>query len=164
MPDDPSALPGETGGAHWNQKGEIGGSSEIRHGFRHRHHYFAWGGADGKTLYLTAQTGLYRIRLNAGTVTHSTKDGKDVLTLSEDFKVPDTPDPHWQIVDSKGNTYLLQRLGAKSLAGLAKDRINMSITLPAYIKDVAKVQIYCAWAEAVLGEAPFSAPLMTMNK
>jgi len=26
------------------------------------------------------------------------------------------------------------------------------------------VQIYCAWAEAVLGEAPFSAPLMTMNK
>ena len=103
-------------------------------------------------------------KVNAGTVTHSTKDGKDVLTLSDDFKVPDTPDPHWQVVDSKGNTYLLQRLGAKNLAGLAKDRINMSITLPAYVKDVVKVQIYCAWAEAVLGEAPFSAPLMTMNK
>ena len=70
-------------------------------------------------------------KVNAGTVTHSTKDGKDVLTLSDDFKVPDTPDPHWQVVDSKGNTYLLQRLGAKNLAGLAKDRINMSITLPA---------------------------------
>lgn len=27
-------------------------------------HNLAWGGADGKTLYLTAQTGLYRIRLN----------------------------------------------------------------------------------------------------
>ena len=27
-------------------------------------HNFAWGDADGKTLYLTAQTGLYRIRLN----------------------------------------------------------------------------------------------------
>jgi gluconolactonase len=27
-------------------------------------HNFAWGGADGKTLFLTAQTGLYRIRLN----------------------------------------------------------------------------------------------------
>jgi gluconolactonase len=26
-------------------------------------HNFAWGGVDGKTLYLTAQTGLYRIRL-----------------------------------------------------------------------------------------------------
>jgi len=103
-------------------------------------------------------------KVNTGTVTHSTKDGKDVLTLSDDFKVPDTPDPHWQVVDSKGNTYLLQRLGAKNLAGLAKDRINMSITLPADVKDVAKVQIYCAWAEAVLGEAPFSAPLMTMNK
>jgi hypothetical protein len=103
-------------------------------------------------------------KVNAGTVTHSTKDGKDVLTLSDDFKVPDTPDPHWQVVDSKGNTYLLQRLGAKNLGGLAKDRINMSITLPAYVKDVAKVQIYCAWAEAVLGEAPFGSPQMTMNK
>jgi hypothetical protein len=103
-------------------------------------------------------------KVNAGTVVHSTKDGKDVLTLSDDFKVPDTPDPHWQVVDSKGHTYLLQRLGVKNLAGLAKDRINMSITLPAYIKDVARVQIYCAWAEAVLGEAPFSAPLMTMNR
>src|SRR5262250_590656 len=103
-------------------------------------------------------------KANTGTVTHTVKDGKNVLTLSDDFKVPDTPDPHWQVVDSKGNSYLLQRLGAKSLAGLAKDRISMSITLPAYIKDIAKVQIYCAWAEAVLGEAPFSAPLMTMNK
>jgi len=103
-------------------------------------------------------------KVNAGTVTHSTKDGKDVLTLSDDFKVPDTPDPHWQVVDSKGNTYLLQRLGAKSLGGLAKDRINMSITLPGYVKDVVKVQIYCAWAEAVLGEAPFTAPLMTMAR
>ena len=103
-------------------------------------------------------------KVNAGTVTHTVKDGKHVLTLSDDFKVPDTPDPHWQIVDSKGNTYLLQRLGVKALAGLAKDRINTSITLPPYITDIAKVQIYCAWAEAVLGEAPFSAPLMTMNK
>ena len=103
-------------------------------------------------------------KVNAGTVTHSVKDGKNVLTLSSDFVVPDTPDPHWQVVDSKGNTYLLQRLGVKNLGGLAKDRINMSITLPAYVKDVAKVQIYCAWAEAVLGEAAFSAPMMTMAR
>lgn len=100
-------------------------------------------------------------KVNAGTVTHSVKDGKNVLTLSNDFVVPDTPDPHWQVVDSKGNTYLLQRLGAKNLAGVGKDRINMSITLPSYIADVAKVQIYCAWAEAVLGEAPFDAPQAT---
>ena len=90
-------------------------------------------------------------KVNAGTVTHSIKDGKNVLTLSSDFQMPDTPDPHWQIVDSKGNTYLLQRLGVKNLGGVAKDKINMTITLPAYVKDVAKVQIYCAWAEAVLG-------------
>ena len=63
-------------------------------------------------------------KVNAGTVTHSIKDGKNVLTLSDDFKVPDTPDPHWQVVDSKGNTYLLQRLNAKNLGGLAKDRLN----------------------------------------
>jgi hypothetical protein len=103
-------------------------------------------------------------KVNAGTVTHTVKDGKNVLTLSSDFQVPDTPDPHWQIVDSKGNTYLLQRLGVKNLGGIAKDKINTTITLPAYIKDVAKVQIYCGWAEAVLGEASFAAPQMTMAR
>ena len=97
-------------------------------------------------------------------MTHSVKDGKNVLTLSDDFKVPDTPDPHWQIVDSNGNTYLLERLGVKNLGGVAKDKINKSIALPAYVKDVAKVQIYCAWAAAVLGETSFGAPMMTMNK
>jgi hypothetical protein len=102
-------------------------------------------------------------KVNAGTVTHSVKDGRNILTLSSDFQVPDTPDPHWQVVDSKGNTYLLQRLGVKSLGGIVKDKINQTITLPAYVKDVAKVQIYCAWAEAVLGEAVFSAPMMTMT-
>jgi hypothetical protein len=100
-------------------------------------------------------------KVNAGTATYSIKDGKGTLTLSSDFQVPDTPDPHWQVVDSKGNTYLLQRLGVKSLGGIAKDRINMSITLPAYVHDVAKVQIYCAWAEAVLGEASFDMPQST---
>ena len=103
-------------------------------------------------------------KVNAGTVVHSVKDGKNVLTLSSDFQMPDTPDPHWQIVDSKGDTYLLQRLGVKSLGGIAKDRVNMTITLPGYIKDVARVQIYCAWAEAVLGEASFGSPQMTMDK
>ncbi len=102
--------------------------------------------------------------VNGGTVTHSMKDGRHVLTLSADFKVPGTPDPHWQIVDSQGKIHLLQRLSVKSLGGLAKDRVNMSITLPTDIRDVARVQIYCAWAEALLGEAPFSAPVMTMSK
>lgn len=104
------------------------------------------------------------VKVNGGTVTHSVENGKHVLTLSDDFKVPDTPDPHWQIVDAKGRIYLLQRLGVKNLGGLVGDKINRSITLPAYITDVAKVQIYCAWAEAVLGETTFSGNLMTMAR
>lgn len=88
-------------------------------------------------------------KVNDGTVTHAKENGKHVLKLSADFKVPDTPDPHWQVVDSKGNVFLLQRLGIKG------DKVNTQITLPAYIKDIAKVQIYCAWAEVVLGETTF---------
>ncbi len=102
-------------------------------------------------------------KVNGGTVTHSIKNGKNVLTLSEDFVVPDTPDPHWQVVDARGNVYLLQRLGVKNLGGIAKDRVNMSITLPDTIRDIAKVQIYCAWAEAILGETVLNVPT-TMSR
>jgi hypothetical protein len=94
-------------------------------------------------------------KVNDGTVTHVKEAGKNILKLSADFKVPDTPDPHWQVVDSKGNVYLLQRLGIKG------DKVNLQITLPAYVKDVAKVQIYCAWAEAVLGETTFDNTIST---
>src|SRR5881394_455797 len=90
-------------------------------------------------------------KANTGTVTHTVKDGKNVLTLSDDFKTPETPDPHWQVVDSKGNTYLLQKLKVKAGA-LKSDKLNQSITVPDYVHDVAKVQIWCAWAEANLGE------------
>jgi hypothetical protein len=92
-------------------------------------------------------------KVNGGTVTHTVKDGRNVLSVSADFVVPDTPDPHWQIVDSKGRVYLLDRLPLKG------DRVSRSITIPAYVQDIAKVQIYCAWAEAVLGEAPFPAAM-----
>ena len=92
-------------------------------------------------------------KVNAGTVTHSTKDGKDVLTLSEDFKAPEAPDPHWQVVDNEGRVYLLQKPTVKGLTG---DKMNRSITLPAYIKSVAKVQFWCAYAEVLLGEASFA--------
>jgi hypothetical protein len=53
-----------------------------------------------------------------------------VLKLSGDFKVPDTPDPHWQIVDAKGTIYLLQRLAIKG------DKVNTEITLLAYSNGV----------------------------
>jgi hypothetical protein len=115
------------------------------------------------TTLATAQTtnAFAGAKVNGGTVTHTVKDGKHVLTLSSDFQVPDTPDPHWQVVDSNGTVHLLQRLGVKNFGGLAKDRINTSITLPSYVRDVAKVQIYCAWAEALLGEASFPARVTT---
>jgi hypothetical protein len=95
-------------------------------------------------------------KVNEGTVTHLKQNGANVLRLSADFKVPDTPDPHWQVIDSSGNVYLLQRLGIKD------NKVNTQITLPAFIRDIAKVQIYCAWAEAVLGETTFDATL-TLN-
>ena len=96
-------------------------------------------------------------KVNGGMVTHTVKDGRHMLTLSGDFKVPDTPDPHWQVVDSKGRVYLLQRLGIKD------NKVNTSITLPAYIQDIAKVQIYCAWAEALLGETTFDQKVLTLD-
>lgn len=92
-------------------------------------------------------------KANTGTVTHAVMNGKNVLTLSADFATPDTPDPHWQIVDSKGHVFLLQRIAVK------EDKMNRSITLPGYIQDIAKVQIYCAWAEAVLGETSFGSTM-----
>ena len=49
-------------------------------------------------------------KANKGYVTENARDGKIVLTFSDDFVIPDTPAPHWQVVDSAGNTYLLQRL------------------------------------------------------
>ena len=91
--------------------------------------------------------------VNGGTVTHEHQGGKHVLTVSSDFKVPGSPDPHWQVVDSKGNVYLLHRVTLKD------DKVNRSITLPAYIADIAKVQMWCAWAEVVLGEASFTSPI-----
>ena len=96
-------------------------------------------------------------KANKGTVTHSIKDGKSVLTLSDDFVVPDTPDPHWQVVDSDGNVYLLDKLKTKAFIGT---NYKKEIVLPSYVKNVAKVQIWCAFAEVNLGEAKFSSPVM----
>ena len=96
-------------------------------------------------------------KANKGHVTHSTRDGKSVLTLSDDFVVPDTPDPHWQVVDSDGQVYLLDKLKKKALLG---DKFQKEIVLPSYVKNVKKVVIWCAWAEANLGEASFSSPVM----
>ena len=96
-------------------------------------------------------------KANSGTATHGRQGNNDTLTWSEEFKIPDTPAPHWQVVDTKGNVFLLQRLKIKG------DKENRTITLPSYVHDVAKVQIYCAWAEALLGEASFAKPIVTAS-
>jgi hypothetical protein len=88
-------------------------------------------------------------KVNGGNVTMTIDGGKTVLTLSEEVKDPKTPDAHWQVVDGKGKVYLLDRMTIKD------DKLNRTITLPEYVKDVQKVVIYCAWAEANLGEASF---------
>lgn len=88
-------------------------------------------------------------KVNGGNVTMTMDAGRITLTLSDEVKDPKTPDAHWQVVDSKGRSYLLHRMTIKD------DKFNKTITLPEYIKDVQKVVIYCAWAEANLGEAAF---------
>jgi len=92
-------------------------------------------------------------KANTGTVSLNGSGASRTLALSDDFKAPEAPDPHWQIVDSQGRVYLLQKLTVKGLTG---DKMNRTITVPAYIADVAKVQFWCAYAEVVLGEASFS--------
>jgi len=98
------------------------------------------------------------VKANTGKVIHSTEGGRQVLTLSDDFKNPEAPDPHWQVIDSKGNVYMLQKLMIKG------DKTNKKIILPAYIKDVAKVQMWCAFAETNLGEAIFEKPIILSSK
>jgi hypothetical protein len=105
------------------------------------------------------------IKANTGTVTHSVQDGKNVLTLSDDFKVPDAPAPHWQIVDSRGEVFLLQRLMVKDTSdnlinGKPAERLNKSIVVPSYVHDIAKVQIWCAFAETLLGETTLDSVIM----
>lgn len=72
-----------------------------------------------------------------------------MLEVTDDFKVPDTPAPTWRAIDSKGNIYTLD-------AFKIKGGEKRQIVVPAYVKDIAKVQVYCAWAEVLLGEASFS--------
>ena len=92
--------------------------------------------------------------VNGGTVTHEMQGDKHTLRVSADFKVPGSPDPHWQVVDTTGTVYRLSRLTLKD------DKVNKSVTVPAYVPDIAKVQMWCAWAEVLLGEASFDKPVV----
>ena len=93
-------------------------------------------------------------KANTGTVTHTVENGKSILRVSSDFKVPDTPAPTWRVVDSKGNIYTLDAFKIKAGNGQKRE-----IVLPSYVHDIVKVQVYCAWAEILLGEASFTTPV-----
>ena len=101
--------------------------------------------------------------VKTGTVTETKEGNKIILTLSDDFKVPKAPDLHWQVVDSKGDTFMLQRLLIKG-GTLKGDKLNKSITVPAYVPDISKVQIYCAYVEMSLGEASFEQPIQPTGR
>ena len=89
------------------------------------------------------------VKANSGTAMHTYENGKSILRVSPDFKVPDTPAPTWRVVDSNGTVYTLD-------AFKIKGGEKREIAVPTYVKDIAKVQVYCAWAEILLGEASFS--------
>jgi hypothetical protein len=87
-------------------------------------------------------------KANTGTALHTYENGKSILRVSSDFKVPDTPAPTWRVVDSQGTVYTLD-------AFKIKGGEKREVAVPAYVKDIAKVQVYCAWAEVLLGESSF---------
>src|ERR1051325_1605445 len=90
------------------------------------------------------------VKANNGTAIHTRQGNTDVLTWSDDYKAPDAPAPHWQVVDSKGNIYLLQQQRIKG------DKHNKSIVLPPYVNADAEFQFRKSFAEAILGEPKFA--------
>src|SRR5690242_10893918 len=90
-------------------------------------------------------------KANTGTVMHYVENGKSMLKVSDDFKVPDTPAPTWRVVDAKGNIYTLDAFKIKS-----GNNEKREVVVPSYVNNIVKVQVYCAWAEVLLGEASFS--------
>jgi hypothetical protein len=91
-------------------------------------------------------------KANTGTVSHVRENGKSLLRVSADFKVPDTPAPTWRIVDSNGAVYTLD-------AFKIKGGEKREVVVPAFVHNIAKVQVYCAWAEVLLGESKFASPV-----
>jgi hypothetical protein len=91
-------------------------------------------------------------KANTGTAQFYKVNGKPMLRVSSDFKVPDTPAPTWRVVDTNGTVYTLDAFKIKGGNGEKRE-----ISVPAYVPNIARVQVYCAWAEVLLGEAAFPA-------
>ena len=108
---------------------------------------FTWAFAQAAEQHTTAK--FAGAKANTGTAIHTIENGKSILRVSADFKVPDTPAPTWRVIDSKGNVYTLDAF--KTKGGEKREAV-----VPAYVPNIVKVQVYCAWAQVLLGEASFS--------
>src|SRR5947208_4585985 len=93
-------------------------------------------------------------KANTGMAVHSIENGRSILRVTSDFKVPDTPAPTWRVVDSRGNIYTLD-------AFKIKGGEKREVVVPSYVPNIAKVQVYCAWAQVLLGETSFSQPVQS---
>lgn len=114
------------------------------------HQGMGQGSAHGGKMMMEMSTSAFKgVEVNGGMAMLSGR----TLKLSPDFMIPKAPAPSWQIVDKQGNVYLLKQLR------LAGGKMNRQIMLPGYIKSVAKVQIWCSFAEVLLGEASFAKPV-----
>jgi hypothetical protein len=98
-------------------------------------------------------------KANTGMAIFYHDGAKAMLKVTDDFKVPDTPAPTWRVIDSKGNIYTLDAFKVKDSGILGTNTEKRQVALPGYIHDVAKVQVYCAWAQVLLGEASFPSPV-----
>src|SRR5437588_2729148 len=76
------------------------------------------------------KTGAFQgAKANTGYAVHYRENGKSFLKVSDDFVIPDTPAPSWQIVDSSGNVYLLKQFKIKG-------GVNRVIEVPNYVRDI----------------------------
>src|SRR6266700_3918399 len=70
-------------------------------------------------------------KANTGTVMHYVENGKSMLKVSDDFKVPDTPAPTWRVVDSKGTVYTLDAFKIKS-----GNNEKREVVVPSYVPNI----------------------------
>ena len=63
-------------------------------------------------LSMIAATGLFVASNGFAADAHTTSQSEGVMAKagSDDGKIPESPAPRWQVVDSKGNVYLLTQL------------------------------------------------------
>ena len=68
------------------------------------------------------------VKANTGMAAQEREATRDMRAVSDDVKVSQTPVPPWQVVDSKGNVYLLSPLQTKD--GKASVEYVVPYTMP----------------------------------